>query len=359
MTAAPGPPSIRLSAAGQSSLIRFGDVSGADPLEKPPSQVALVLDARLHPDFVAECGDWIDAWGVPYRQLTVDGGEELKSVRSWERFLDFFQEMGLDREGCVVAAGGGSVGDAAGFAAATWLRGVPWVGIPTTLLAMVDAFVGGKTGLNHGGIKNVLGAFHMPSLVQIDIGSLSGLPGEELRSGWGEVVKTAIVGDPGLFDSMESGSIAAGGLPTVEVIERCLRVKTAVVEQDFRDAGRRMVLNLGHTLGHALEAWGGVERVRHGDAVAVGTVFAARIAEDLELGTRELTERIASVLGRAGLPVAWDPGCADQYLSLMARDKKNRGLRFRMALPLGLGRVEIHRVPIESLIDRLHRGPEL
>lgn len=319
----------------------------------------MIADVRVSAGFIESCSRWVDTWGVPLRQLEVEAGEALKTLGGWKKILDYFDEIGLDRDGCVLAVGGGSVGDAAGFAAAVWLRGVPWVGVPTTLLGMVDAFVGGKTGLNHLGVKNVLGTFHMASRVQIDLNALVGLPEAELRSGWGEVVKTAIVEDPGLFEAMESGSVEIGAAPSLGVIERCLRAKAAIVTEDYRDTGRRMLLNLGHTLGHALEAWGGADGIRHGEAVAVGIVFAARIAQDLGLCAPGLADRLAAVLSSGGLPVAWDAGCSEQLLSLMARDKKNRGLRFRMALPVDVGTVEIHRVPIERLVDRLHRGAEL
>lgn len=351
-------PEVVLRVPQQESVIRFGPITdtthGFGP--KPPTRVALVMDRNVSVGFAENVRNWIRSWGVPAEELPFDAGEDAKSVAGWQLLLDFFHGMGLDRGGGVVTVGGGAVGDVAGFAAATWQRGVPWVGVPTTLLAMVDAFVGGKTGINHQGMKNQVGAFHLPTLVHVDPDGLAGLPPEELTSGWAEVIKTVLIGNPECFGSLESGALVPQGTPELELIAECVRIKSSIVAEDFHDSDRRMALNFGHTLGHAIEQTSGPGNVLHGQSVAVGMVFAALLAQDLGVSSEDLTPRIRSVLERAGLPQSWDPDCSEQLLSFILRDKKNRGGKLRMALLKEVGEIEIVRVPLEIVAQRLRQG---
>ncbi len=273
-------------------------------------------------------------------------GEAHKTLATVAGLYDAFVAAGLDRRGPVVALGGGVVGDVAGFAAATYLRGVPFVQVPTSLLAMVDASVGGKTGVDLPQGKNLVGAFKQPALVLIDPETLKTLPSDEFRSGLAEVVKGGMIGDPGLFEIMEGRGVV--GLS--ELIGRAVRVKVAVVEEDPFESGRRAVLNLGHTFGHAFETLSGY-RLRHGEAVSIGLAAATRLAARLALCDAELVERVESLLGRLDLPTrapGFDPA---QVLAAMATDKKRVGGRLRFVLPRAIGDVDVFDdAPVEHVL---------
>lgn len=343
------------------SEIHFGPLAEAPLLagDKGPaagslSRWVLVVDTRLGEGLVQAATTWMDRHQRPWEVCRVPGGEDLKSLRGWQRLVDTFHQQRLDRDSVVVALGGGTVGDTAGFAASNWQRGIPWVALPTTLVAAVDAMVGGKTALNHCGVKNQLGAFHLPVRVHVDVGPLGTLPVRELRSGWGEIIKTAIVGAPELFEALEGGAFEATSAPPLAVIRRCVEVKARVVAADYRDQGLRGVLNLGHTLAHALEADG--TGVSHGEAVGVGLAFAARLAADLDVAPLALVQRVDWALARLDLPRRWRPEQARALLSSIERDKKQRGGVLRMALPRALGDVALVAVPYERLAARLGRG---
>jgi 3-dehydroquinate synthase len=239
--------------------------------------------------------------------------------------------------------GGGVTGDVAGFAAASYMRGVRFVQVPTTLLAMVDASVGGKTGVDLPQGKNLVGAFKQPASVIIDPTVLATLPPGEIRSGLAEVIKHGVIGAPDLFTELEHGD---GTLSLwwsdrgATQIARALRVKIAVVEQDPFEEGRRAVLNLGHTAGHALEQLSGYE-LRHGEGVAIGMVAAARIAEQLKMAGPTLARRLTSTLELWGLPTRCPPFASDEIWKAMAYDKKRRGRKLRWVLPRAIGDVEI------------------
>ena len=265
------------------------------------------------------------------------------------RVLNLYQsliELQADRHTLVVALGGGVVGDLAGFVAATFARGLPLFMIPTTLLAQVDSSVGGKVGINLPDAKNIVGAFHQPAGVWIDVAVLRSLPPRELRCGLAEVVKYGVILDEVFFESLE-GSIEAilGGDPGVlrTIIARSCELKAEVVSKDEREeTGLRAVLNFGHTVGHAIEAVEGYDgRYRHGEAVSIGMVAEARLAERLGWVGPEVAERIQRLLAALGLPTAIDNLDHDALLSAMTRDKKNRAGRIRFVLPRAIGRVEL------------------
>jgi 3-dehydroquinate synthase len=240
----------------------------------------------------------------------------------------------------VLSLGGGVTGDVAGFATATYLRGLRLVQVPTTLLAMVDASVGGKTGVDLPQGKNLVGAFKQPALVIIDPAVLATLPAVEFRSGMAEVIKHGLIGDPDLFADLESPvPIVPDGIPT-SYLARALNVKIQVVEEDPFEEGRRAVLNLGHTVGHGLERLSGF-RLRHGKAVAIGLVAAAWIAVALGRADPSLANRIEAALLAWGLPVRWPALDVDALWEAMTHDKKRRGGVLRWILPRELGNVEI------------------
>jgi len=274
----------------------------------------------------------------------VPDGERFKSRKTLEGLYEAFLAARLGRDGLVVALGGGVVGDLAGYAAATYMRGVDWVALPTTLLSMVDSSVGGKVGINHPAAKNLIGAFHQPRAVVADPAVLATLPLRELRAGAYEVLKCAVLGDRDLFATLLEapaglGGWAAGGVESA--IASACAIKADIVERDEREGGRRRVLNLGHTLGHALESVTRYRRFTHGEAVGWGMVGAAAIARERALLSRRTFEIIADAVDRVGprprlsdLPT---PGLIDA----LGRDKKVKAGRVVFVLPTAVGRVVI------------------
>jgi 3-dehydroquinate synthase len=264
-----------------------------------------------------------------------------------------FLGTGLDRSGLVLALGGGVVGDVAGFAAATFMRGLPVVQIPTTLLAMVDASVGGKTGVDLPAGKNLVGAFKQPALVVIDPTTLSTLPQADLRAGMAEVVKAGVIGSPQLFERLEQGNSGDTNVRSLDmtwIIRQAVAVKIEAVESDPYERGRRAVLNLGHTFGHAFEVLSDYQ-LRHGEAVAMGMVVAARLAVALGHCSPDVARRIGSLLGQMGLSDAIPDHDPATIWEAMMADKKKRGSRLRFVLPLGIGQVGLFDdVPREAVI---------
>jgi 3-dehydroquinate synthase len=276
--------------------------------------------------------------GLAVHQLEVPAGEDAKRLEVVAGLYERLARVPTHRADPVVAVGGGATTDVAGFAAATWLRGVPLVNLPTTLLGMVDAAVGGKTGIDLPAGKNTVGAFHQPLAVVADLDTLAGLPPVEVRSGLAEVAKAGLVGDPGLVDALAgaAGRAAAGDPEALApLVEAAVRVKAAVVGADEREAAAaedperpegpksRLVLNYGHTLGHALERLAGYRGLRHGEAVALGMVFAARVAEAVGLAAPGLAGGHVELLRAVGLPVGGVRLDPDAVLAAMATDKKH------------------------------------
>ncbi|MFG0319577.1 MAG: 3-dehydroquinate synthase [Planctomycetota bacterium JB042] len=290
----------------------------------------------------------------PSAVLVLPPGEEGKTFRNAERLLDRLVEHGLDRRGVVVAFGGGVVTDLAGFAAAIHLRGVRSVLMPTSLLAMVDASIGGKTGVDTPRGKNLVGAFWPPRLVLSDPELLATLPRREWIGGLAEVVKTALIADAPLFEELEAASVdalRADPRAAAGTVARCARAKAALCSRDERDDGERQLLNLGHTIGHALEAATGYRSLAHGEAVAVGLVAEARLAERLGLAADGLAARIAALCRRLELPVRGPAVEIAHVRSFLRSDKKREGRALRFALPVAVGRVERVDVEDEAAID--------
>jgi 3-dehydroquinate synthase len=277
---------------------------------------------------------------------TIPDGEQHKTLDTLASLYDQFVTGRLDRSGAVLALGGGVVCDVAGFAAATFMRGLPVIQIPTTLLAMVDASVGGKTAVDLPQGKNLVGAFKQPALVLIDPSVLDTLPAEEIASGMAELIKHGVLADAELFQELVSDMPPAW----TRQIARSLLVKIDVVEQDPFERGQRAVLNLGHTTGHALEQLSGY-RMRHGEAVSIGMVVAAEIAVALNKAATNLPEQIARVLTAHHLPTRCPPFAAETIWEAMQHDKKKQGQTLRWVLPCQIGRVEIvNGVPRETVI---------
>lgn len=284
---------------------------------------------------------------------TLEPGESSKSLGVVEEVHGAFFDAHLERRSPIVALGGGVAGDIAGFVAATHLRGVPFVQCPTTLLAMVDSSVGGKTGVNVPQGKNLLGAFHQPILVAADPLVLSTLPEREFRCGLAECIKHAVIRDPGLFEFMGGRMSEIKALSTdvlVELIRRNVEIKADVVMEDERESGVRAHLNLGHTYGHAIEACAGYGRVLHGEAVALGMVAAMRTAIEFGICPAHLEQELVELLEAAGLPVKMELPALEELESAMRMDKKVAGDRLRLVLPRRIGEVEIRDdVPEEAV----------
>lgn len=297
-------------------------------------KVALVTNPNVGARYAGSVVESLQAAGYQVATCLVPDGEAHKSLDTAQSLYDRFIEAGLDRWSAVVALGGGVIGDLAGFAAATYLRGVPLVQVPTTLLAMVDASVGGKVAVNHRLGKNLIGAFKQPAMVIADLDGLSSLPAAELAHGLAEVVKAGIVGDPWLFEQIE----AYGPAPLRWAVERAIRVKRAIVEDDPYERGLRMELNLGHTFGHALETLNGYA-ISHGAAVSIGMVAATRLSARLGLCSPDLLGRVEGVLERLGLPTRYKGHTSDQIWRAMTTDKKAQAGRLRFVLPRALGDV--------------------
>jgi 3-dehydroquinate synthase len=280
----------------------------------------------------------------PLHVALVPDGERFKSPSTLEALYDALLEARLGRDGLVVALGGGVVGDLAGYAAATWMRGVDWVGIPTTLLSMVDSSIGGKVGINHAKAKNMIGAFHQPRAVVVDPAFLATLKARELRSGAYEVLKCAILGDRALFASIRDAPEGVRGWDRVALenaIATACRIKAEVVEKDEREGGLRRVLNLGHTIGHALEATTRYRRFTHGEAVGWGLVGAAWIARHRGLLPEPDYDAIASAVDHVGARPRVSDLPAARVLESLSRDKKARAGRVPFVLPTGIGHVSI------------------
>jgi len=339
---------------GDGLLAHVGDLLDAAGVPAG-GRVAVVSNPVVAPLYGSQVEAALRSAGWQPFACTVPDGEEHKTPATVARLYEQFLAGGLDREGTVLALGGGVTGDAAGFAAATFMRGVRLVQVPTTLLAMVDSSAGGKTGVNLPQGKNLVGAFKQPALVAIDPTVLATLPVEELRSGMAELIKHAIIADPDLFTDLEREARDSPFAIRGSHVARALRVKIAIVEEDPLEQGRRAVLNLGHTVGHALEQLSGF-RLRHGEAVGIGIAAAVRIAAALGRAAPALVDRIETALGVWGLPVACPPFAAGEIWEAMSYDKKRRGATLRWALPRAIGEVEIvEDVPREVVETVLYR----
>jgi 3-dehydroquinate synthase len=279
-------------------------------------------------------------------------GEQFKTLDSIRSLYDAFLMHGIDRTGCVVALGGGVIGDMTGFAAATFMRGVRWVNVPSTLLAMVDASLGGKTGVDLPQGKNLVGAFYPPTVVVSDPLLLNTLPQAEYVSGMAEVIKHGVIDDEGLFEEIERG-IKFG---TVDQLKRAIEVKVRVVNEDPFEKGRRATLNLGHTIGHGVEA-ASEFRLRHGEAVAIGMVAESQLAERLGLAKDGLTERIRRTLKQVGLLVNCPGLDPVRIKTLMSSDKKKAGSKLKFALPKRIGEVvwgvEVEDGLVQEVLEEL------
>ena len=338
-----------------------GERLGAALADLAPTRVVHVTDEVVAPLLDAAVGPALAQADPALVRVVLPTGEAHKTLASVERILEAAVFAPIDRRAVVVAVGGGVLSDVAGLAAALALRGVRWVAVPTTLLAMVDASVGGKTAVDLGAAKNAVGAFHQPSRVLIDPSLTRTETDRAFRSGLAEVVKSALIGDAALFASL----CAEGGAERlrdrdVDAVARAVgssvRVKAGVVGRDEREAGERAHLNLGHTIGHALEAHGGFARLLHGEGVALGLVAAARVGRSLGLTPAALEADLVRVLERLGLPTRLDAEPLAAALPLVGLDKKRDGAEVGFVVVREPGRVERVKLPLATLARHLGVG---
>jgi 3-dehydroquinate synthase len=333
---------------GEGSDSAYDVVVGTGLLGELPALLGSGVERVLvvHPHALRAKGaavrDHLEAQGFSAFIAEVPDAEAAKSPQVAERLWAVLGQSGFTRSDAIVGVGGGTVTDLAGFVAATWLRGVKVVQVPTTLLAMVDSSLGGKTGVDLPGGKNLVGTFLQPTAVYADVDLLATLPRRQFLLGFAEVVKTAVIADATFFRWLESNATALRAGETrslAHAIERCLRIKARIVAQDERESGRRAVLNFGHTVAHAIEAASGY-RIPHGRAVAIGLAVESRLAVVATGFSAESSERIASLLRAIGLPARWPRSLeVDRVLEATRRDKKAREGQARYALPTSLGRM--------------------
>ena len=310
------------------------------------TKILVVSNVDVATPYGSRCLTSLKQAGFQATLLTIPAGEEQKTLTTFSTILDAAKDEGLERQSLMLALGGGIVGDMTGFAAACWLRGIGVIQVPTTLLAMVDAAIGGKTGVNHPGGKNLIGAFHQPRLVMIDPDTLQTLPTREFRAGLAEVIKYGVIGDSELFELLERSvsfdnplSISTELLATM--LERSAQAKALVVAADEKEGGQRAILNYGHTFGHVVETLTGYGTWLHGEAVAIGMVAVAALAVQRGVMAQTDAERQTRLIQSAGLPSQWpdlDPDCV---LKTLQGDKKVRDGRLRFVLPSSIGVVSI------------------
>jgi len=346
---------VDLGARSYSIVVERGGLAGIGARLKGlgvGSRAALVSAPAIIGLYGKTVTESLEKSGFVVTTIEVPDGEAAKTLTVAERVWNALLEAGLERTSTVLALGGGAVGDVAGFAAATYMRGVNFVQLPTTVLAQVDASIGGKTAIDHPRAKNLIGAFYQPRLVLADPSTLLTLPPREFRSGLAEIVKHGIVLDAAYFDDVarSAGSLLDRDPEALErVIGGSCRLKARVVERDEREAELRAVLNYGHTIGHALEAATEYERWTHGEAVSLGIVAEARLAGRLRLADAATVERQERLLAAVGLPTAAGAIDVDAVLAAMRRDKKSRDGRvpFVLAPTIGTFKVVYDAPPAE------------
>ena len=356
--------SIALGERSYPILIGTGLLGDAAAYSAAPagSDALIVSNQTVAPLYAARLAQALAKRHRHVHQLALPDGEQHKDWATLNLIFDALLTHGADRKTVLYALGGGVVGDMTGFAAACYMRGVPFVQVPTTLLAQVDSSVGGKTAINHPLGKNMVGAFYQPRAVVCDLDVLKTLPPRELSAGLAEVIKYGPIADVGFFDWIEAHVDALRALDAAALahaVQRSCEIKAAVVGQDEREAGLRAILNFGHTFGHAIEAGMGYGAWLHGEGVAAGMVMAAHLSCELGLVDAAFVQRLTTLIGRAGLPVrgavidAQDN--AGRYLELMRVDKKAEAGEIRFVLIDGPGRAAVRAVPdalVRAVIDR-------
>lgn len=344
---------IIIEHGGVASIGRYLRDSGFKDGEK----AAVITNPLVSGLYAEKAVKGLDAAGFSPFVVTVPDGEEHKTLTEAAKVYDCLIERRMERSSLIVALGGGVVGDLAGFVAATYLRGVPFVQVPTTLLAQVDSSVGGKTGVNSPKGKNLIGAFYQPKAVFIDPEVLRTLDPREMKAGLAEVVKYGVIWDKDLFAFLEknASSLLMPGVELNAAIAASCRIKAEVVGKDEREAGLRAILNFGHTFGHGLEASTNYMALRHGEAVAIGMVMATRLSETIGACKTGLSSRLSALLVKIGLPVKPPPVPMEAVIASMKLDKKVAGEKMRFVLVAEVGKVilkDVSEAELEAFLAK-------
>lgn len=320
------------------------------------TSVAIITNATVGKHYQQRLLATLEVLGAKPIVITLPDGEAYKNAESLQLIYDALLQNRCDRKTTLIALGGGVIGDMCGYAAATYLRGVPFIQIPTTLLSQVDSSVGGKTGINHPMGKNMIGAFYQPKLVLADIATLNTLPDRELSAGLAEVIKYGLLGDEKFFVWLETNIeklLVRDYDALTYAITRSCEMKAEIVAADERESGQRALLNLGHTFGHAIEATMGYGNWLHGEAVAVGMLLAAQLSAQLKFIDDEIVERLRKLLVRAHLPVKPPHIELEQFIKVMKLDKKTEADKIRFILIKNIGRAFISADVSESNLTEL------
>ena len=328
------------------SLSRCGQY--ATSVFQPGSKAAIISDDTVASLYLDKVKASFEEAGYTTSVYIFPHGEDSKSAEVLFKVYDFLIQEQVTRSDFIVALGGGVVGDLAGYAAATYLRGIRFMQIPTTFLAAVDSSVGGKTAINIPAGKNLIGAFHQPSLVLCDTETFNTLPPETFADGVAETIKYGLISSSSLFEEMEAGNIDE---KIDEIVAQCVSIKRDIVEQDEHDTGLRMILNYGHTLGHAIEKVTN-HSVTHGHGVAMGMVLIAQLGEKLGLHGSELTQRIIHCIARYGLPTHYD-GSLSELTEAVLHDKKRSGANIRLIIVKEVGSAEILPLSVQQFTQLL------
>ncbi len=335
-------------------LANLGEIVSELANDKP---VFVITDEHVARSYRSPVERALSLAGIESSSLTLPAGETTKSTEQLTAIYDAFVDANVERGSLVIALGGGVIGDLAGFAAATFRRGLPVLQIPTSLVAQVDSAIGGKTGINLPAGKNLVGAFHQPVAVLCDPKVLVTLPDREFRSGLAEVVKYGILADATLFEMLETRADATLDRDLellADIVHRSAAIKAGIVTRDeFETRGERILLNLGHTIGHAIEADAGYGNLLHGEAVSIGTVCACRLAERTGRMSSGDAERVTRLLERFGLPVAVPSGDPARLLGYLRQDKKRSHGTIRFVLPTGIGGAVVEPVDDDTILGVL------
>ena len=315
-----------------------------------PCKAAVITDSTVDKLYANKVITSLSEYGFSCIKYVFKSGEASKNISVFSDILEFLANNSVTRSDIIVALGGGVAGDMAGFCAASYLRGIKFIGIPTTLLSAVDSSVGGKTAVNLDAGKNLVGAFHQPSLVICDTDTLKTLPENYLNDGISETIKYGIITDEKLFKLMETDFLSE----IKTIIERCVSIKNYIVSGDVFDKGQRQLLNLGHTFGHSIEILSNFE-ISHGQAVAIGMVIISQAAEKMNLSKKGTTKRITDLLKKCGLPTE-TTYTAKEITDISLKDKKRNGDTITLVIPEEIGKTVLIKIPTDKLCDFAEKG---
>jgi len=334
----------------------WNDLRNVIPEKYKMRTVMVVSDENVHPVYFENMRHLLESFGSRVFSAVITAGESSKSLNVYENLITKALQYGLNRKSAIIALGGGVAGDLAGFVASTYMRGIDFIQIPTSLLSMVDSSVGGKVAVNHPLAKNIIGAFYQPEFVYINVRTLATLPVREFSSGMAELIKHGFIYDNVFLQSLDDNMDKLMSLDLsalAEAIATSCRIKAGIVEQDEKETGIRAILNFGHTVGHAIEAVAGYDKYTHGEAVSIGMIYESLIAKEMGLVDDVYIERLRSILKRAMLPTEIKDIDTGKLIERMSYDKKNQDKGITFVLPTDYGKVEIFKDIGNDLIKRV------